>query len=73
MFPNGVQEVVVQNPFDPTSVNEAIGSLAEQVSALDDSIKQMRLYLDTGALIGGITEGVDEGIGRRSLFFRRRN
>lgn len=73
MFPNGVQEVVVQNPFDPTSVNEAIESLAEQVSALDDSISKMRLYLDTGALIGGITEGVDEGIGRRGLYFRRRN
>ena len=73
MFPNGVQEVIVQNPFDPTTINESIKELNEQISTLDDSIKQMRLYLDTGALIGGITEGIDDGIGRRGMYFRRRN
>ena len=51
------------------SVND-VGSRLEQ---MEESIRNMKLILDTGALVGGISDGVDEKIGMKSIMAERGN
>lgn len=52
--------------------SELISSLSEQNQILGDRLNNLSIYLDTGALVGGVSSGVDKDIGR-STFYKRRN
>ena len=41
------------------------GDLLDEVRALRDDVRNMRVYLDTGALVGGIGKQMDGALGRR--------
>ncbi len=49
-------------------VVDAIRSLQADVSALGGTIRKIQVVLDTGALVGGLTEPMDSALGRRAIY-----
>ena len=58
---------------DYTSILERIDAATARITELGGQISKMKLYLNTGALVGGITDDVDANIGRKAFYERRRN
>lgn len=53
-------------------VNE-IRQLRNEMSEMSSAIQSMRIYLDTGALVGGIVDPMDNRLGARAIYARRGN
>ena len=45
----------------------------EQIAQLGTKIVSMKLVLDSGVVAGGVTDGVDNNLGRRQFYAQRRN
>ena len=58
---------------DNTDVISEIGSLKEEVAGLNDVIRNMKVVMDTGALVGSITAPMNVALGRRAAYDRRGN
>ena len=41
------------------------GGLVDEVRALRQDVRNLKVYLDTGALVGGMSKSLDGAIGRR--------
>lgn len=59
-------EVVNARLFIQSAVNNAGVSVGNRITSLGSDIRQMKFYLDTNLLIGGIIGGVDKGLGERA-------
>lgn len=58
---------------DLTSIRSQISELGSKISELGTNVGNMRIYLDSKVLVGGITNGVDSNLGRKNLYASRRN
>lgn len=54
-----------------TSAATATGGLVDEVRALHEDVRNLRVYLDTGALVGGISGQMDGALGRRAAYAGR--
>jgi len=54
-----------------SSIRGDIASLGARVSELSDSMNGMRVVLDTGAVVGGLINEIDAGLGRRGFYAGR--
>ena len=52
-------------------VVSAIGSLKEDVSTLADAIRNIKLVMDTGALVGAISPEMDRSLGQIAAYNKR--
>lgn len=69
----GPSTVFIQNPTDLSGIQAAISTLQTDIENLGVRISNMQLVLNTGVVAGGVTDGVDLNIGRKSLYASRRN
>lgn len=65
--------LAVENAIDAEriAVVEAINSMSVRIDGVSAAVRSMRLYLDTGLLVGGITPYVDHELGRRAALASR--
>lgn len=66
-------DVNVLNPTDLTPVITAVNSVGSRVDALGTKIGNIRIVLNSGPLIGGISTGMDQTLGRGNFYASRRN
>lgn len=57
--------------YDGSNVVSEIQSLRSDVNKLNESISNMRIVMDSGALVGSIAGPMDSALGRRSVYSRR--
>ena len=70
----GKDNLMVQNQNSLYSdVVNAIAEVRQEVNALSDSISNMQLVMDSGALVGSIAAPMDAALGRRVVHRARRN
>lgn len=70
---NGPVQVIVQNPTDLTGIQDMIIQLQGDIVGLEEAIRNMPIILDTGVVAGGVTDHVDQNLGNKNLYARRRN
>lgn len=58
---------------DLSNVEARIQSLEETTKGVAEAIRNLRIVLDTGETIGGLEEGIDESLGRRTAEEERRS
>ena len=58
---------------DYSGIYERMSQLGEQISGMNKAVSQMRIYLDTGALVGGVSDQIDMDIGRKTFYASRNN
>ena len=65
--------VAIKNAIDTErmAVVEAVNSMSIRIDGVSAAVRSMRLYLDTGLLVGGITPYVDRELGRRAALASR--
>lgn len=49
----------------------AIGNLNDRINQLDETISNLQVVMDTGALVGQLTPGIDKNLGKRQRDTRR--
>ena len=69
----GENSAINQNRTSFEGIYQRMTQMNEQLNSLGARISNMRLVLDTGVLAGGVTDGVDENIGRKQFYSSRRN
>lgn len=47
-------------------------ALASEIKGLRNDVKNLKIYLSTGALVGGVTDGIDHALGQKTLANSRR-
>ena len=57
--------------YDGSNVVSEIQSLRSDVNKLNESIANMQIVMDSGALVGSIAGPMDTALGRRSVYSRR--
>ena len=62
-------EVANARLFIQSAVNNMGLSVGNKITGLGSDIRQMKFYLDTKVLVGGILGGVDQGLGNRANLF----
>lgn len=55
----------IRNGFNDGNVINAIGKLNNDINTLNDSMSNMSVVMDTGALVGQLSEGMDYALGQR--------
>ena len=60
-----------QQTNDNTDVVSAITSLSDDVNSLKDAMTNIRMVLDTGAVVGAITTPLDKQLGIRRMYAER--
>lgn len=65
--------VAIENAIDTErmAVVDAVNSMSIRIDGVSAAVRSMRLYLDTGLLVGGITPYVDHELGRRAALASR--
>jgi hypothetical protein len=58
---------------DLSGILGKIGDLDARISSLGTQISNMQIVLDSGALVGGVTDGVNKNLGAKATYRRRRN
>lgn len=58
---------------DLSNVEARIQSLEETTKGVAEAIRNLRIVLDTGETIGGLEDGIDESLGRRTAEEERRS
>jgi hypothetical protein len=53
---------------DNSDVVEAVGKLQDDISRLGQSMSQLKIVMDSGALVGEIVDPMDNALGRRSIY-----
>jgi len=56
-----------------SSQNRMISAMSSELAGIRSQIANIRIVLNTGVIAGGVTDGVDKGIGRNMLYASRRN
>lgn len=69
---NGVYDISQLKP-DYTGVYERMDILGEQINQLGEAISKIKIVLNTGVVAGGITDDVDQNLGRKSFYAGRNN
>lgn len=64
---------VDQNGIDSYGALARLDAMLENVQKMGESISNMKLVLDTGAVAGGVSDDVDIDIGRKMFYATRRN
>ena len=49
--------------MNESKIVESLNELRQDVNALNDGMRNLRVYLDTGKLVGGLTDGIDQSLG----------
>lgn len=62
-------EVANARLFIQSAVNNMGISVGNKITGLGSDIRQMKFYLDTKVLVGGILGGVDQGLGNRANLY----
>lgn len=70
---NSPVQVVVQNPTDLTGLNEALMQVQTELVELQTAMTNMKIVLNNGVIAGGVTDDVDNNLGRKNLYASRRN
>ena len=70
---SGPTEVYVQNPTDLSGIQGTIANLQNDIAGLQTAISNMKIVLNTGAVVGGVSDGVDAQLGLKSFYASRRN
>lgn len=52
-------------------MSSAIGNLNDRINQLDETISNLQVVMDTGALVGQLTPGIDKNLGMKKLIARR--
>ena len=52
-------------------MTSAIGNLNDRINQLDETISNLQVVMDTGALVGQLTPGIDKNLGMKKLIARR--
>ena len=47
-------------------------ALASEIAGLRNDVKNLKIYLSTGALVGGVTDGIDRALGQKTVANSRR-
>ena len=42
-------------------------ALASEIKGLRNDVKNLKIYLSTGALVGGVTDGIDQALGQKTV------
>ena len=58
---------------DYSGIYDRMAQLGQQISDMNRAISQMSLVLDTGVLVGALSDGIDEDFGRKSFYASRNN
>lgn len=58
---------------DYSGIYASIQSLGARIDAMGDKISNLQIVLDSGAVAGAVTDGVNRNLGRKTTFNRRRN
>ena len=58
---------------DYSGIYANIQSLGARIDAMGDKISNLQIVLDSGAVAGAVTDGVNRNLGRKTIFNRRRN
>ena len=61
-----IRSVTTAVDLSRTLTVKAINAMADRIDNLGSDIARMKLYLDTGVLVGGITPLIDRELGRRA-------
>ena len=61
-----IRSVTTAVDFHRTITVKALNELGGKINSLSNDIAKMKLYLDTGVLVGGITPMIDRELGKRS-------
>ena len=51
--------------------SQILAAIVDEVRALRDDVANLKVYLDTGALVGGISRQMDGSLGRRQMMAGR--
>ena len=54
------------------TVNTTDTALASEIKGLRNDVKNLKIYLSTGALVGGVTDGIDHALGQKTVANSRR-
>lgn len=55
------------------AIGEKFSTMSAKIEELGSRISQMKLVLDSGVVAGGVTQGVDQNLGRRMFYASRNN
>ena len=69
----GSTQAQIQSTPDLTGVYDRMTILGNQIVEMGNQIQKMQIVLDSGALVGNVTNGVDANIGRKTFYATRRN
>ena len=58
---------------DLSFINTAIQGLGARIDAMGAKISQMQIVMNTGALVGQVTDGINRNLGQKTIYGRRRN
>jgi len=58
---------------DYSGIYASIQSLGARIDAMGNKISNLQIVLDSGAVAGAVTDGVNRNLGRKTTFNRRRN
>ena len=72
-LPNRSTQEINQNGSDYSGIYDRIEQAVTQVEELGKQISKMKLVLDSGVVAGGVSDGVDEHIGRQMFYASRNN
>lgn len=67
------QTGAVPTETDLSGVYSRMDTLGTQIQSLGTAISNMKLILNTGVVAGGVTDGVDQNLGRRMFYAERGN
>lgn len=67
------REPVTQAEVDLDGIYSRMDTLGQQILDLGKSIRSMRLVLNTGVVAGGLTDNLDQNLGRKVLYAERGN
>ena len=60
---------------DSTKITGTVSTdtaLASEIKGLRNDVKNLKIYLSTGALVGGVTDGIDHALGQKTVANSRR-
>ena len=67
---NGTSEYRGQ---DLSGVYASIQSLGDRITTMADRMSQLQIVMNTGALVGEVTDGINRNLGAKTTYRRRRN
>ena len=69
-FDFGTSIVDITKTTGPVSATDT--ALASEIAGLRNDVKNLKIYLSTGALVGGVTDGIDHALGQKTVANSRR-